>query len=65
MPTESDLARERRRCLIRDLLRRTERNGLGWLEQFVRGWKVWPGIRDDFREQRRLGNKGEFGDWRE
>jgi hypothetical protein len=65
MPSEHELEVERRRCLIRDLLRRTDRNGVQWLEQFVRGWKFWRGIRDDFREQRRLGNRGEYGDWRE
>jgi hypothetical protein len=30
MPSERELAAERRRCLIRDLLRRTDRNGIAW-----------------------------------
>lgn len=61
---ERKWAIERRRCLVREILRRADRNGIGWLEQFVRGWKVWPSIRDDFKRQRAAGNRGEFGDWR-
>jgi len=61
---EHEWAVERHRCLVRRLLRLTRERGIEWLERYVRGWKQWRGIRDDFLAQRRAGNIGEPGDWR-
>jgi hypothetical protein len=64
MPTEHEWAVERRRCLVRELLRLTRERGTEWLEQFVKGCKWWKGVRGDFVAQRRAGNIGKPGDWR-
>jgi hypothetical protein len=61
---ERQWAIERRRCLVRELLRLTNRRGIEWLKGYVRGWKLWEHIRDDLWRQYRAGNTGEPGDWR-
>lgn len=61
---EHEWSIQRRQSLIRDLLRKTHQRGTEWLKSYVRGWKLWPEIRDDVRAQWVAGNHGEPGDWR-
>lgn len=53
-----------RRCLIRQLIAWHRTRGQGWLRDWVRGWKLWPDIREDFLAQVRAGNAGLLGEWR-
>jgi hypothetical protein len=62
---EHEWSIDRRRCLIRELLRLTNLRGVEWLRGFVAGRKWWAGIREDFLDQRKRGNVGQPGDWRE
>jgi hypothetical protein len=62
---EHEWSIERRKCLIRWLLQRTQERGVEWLRGFVQGRKWWAGVREDFLDQRKRGNRGEPGDWRE
>lgn len=61
---EHEWAVERRRALVRELLRLTRERGIEWLQGYVKGCKWWAGVRADFLAQRRAGNRGEPGDWR-
>lgn len=60
-----------RQCEVRDVLRRYLVGGDEWLEGFIakvrtaRGDELADALHADVREQRRLGNTGEYGDWRE
>jgi hypothetical protein len=62
---EHEWSIDRHRCLVRWLLQRTQERGVEWLRGFVAGRKWWASIRDDFLDQRKRGNQGEPGDWRE
>jgi hypothetical protein len=61
---EHEWSIQRRQCLIRWLLQRTNERGVEWLRGFVAGRKWWAGVREDFLDQRKRGNVGEPGDWR-
>jgi hypothetical protein len=62
---EHEWSIDRRRCLIRELLRLTNERGTGWLKEYVHKWRMWEGVREDFWRQWRASNRGEPGDWRE
>lgn len=52
------------RCLVRQLLGWRALRGLDWLRDYVKGWALWPDLKDDFANQWTRGNRGEPGDWR-
>ena len=54
----NDTEQYRHQCEIRDLCRKTEERGLGWLQGHVEKWKRWEGIRQEFWQQKLARNAG-------
>lgn len=58
-------------CEVRDVLRRFIAGGDEWMAGFMekvrkaRGDALADALLAEVKEQHRLGNKGEYGDWRE
>lgn len=58
-------------CEVRDVLRRLKVGGEEWLEGFIvkvrtaRGDAPADALLAEVKAQHRLGNRGEYGDWRE
>lgn len=60
----TDARQHQHRCLVRQLLAWRETRGLDWLRDYITGWPLWPGLKDDFADQWAKGNRGALGDWR-
>jgi hypothetical protein len=64
MEQEHEWNIERRRCLVRHLLRLRRERGKEAFELYVSGWMQWASVKDAYWEQLQRGNRGEPGDWR-